>query len=235
LAGAPAIHHPVTVTADDPLAMRRAMAELSIDAAAVWSLCFETFSFAAYEATAAGVAVVTGPDSGNVAAFAAEEGRGVVLADEKELEAWFESGRILQFARSARRPTAVRSGLQQIHSRTGGGRVKVVCFSSFTYSYLDRARVLFSSVRRFHPSWELVALVTDDPPEGFSLRIEEEPFDRIMHARELGIPDFDAWLFKHDVVEACTAVKGPFLKQACASGAESGDLSGSRHRPVRQP
>jgi hypothetical protein len=97
--------------------------------------------------------------------------------------------------------------------------VKVLCFSSFTYAYLDRARVLFASLRRFHPDWELVALITDLPPAGFQLRIEDEPFDRIVHPDAL-IADFKAWLFKHDVVEACTAVKGPFLLDACSSGAD---------------
>lgn len=97
--------------------------------------------------------------------------------------------------------------------------MKVLCFSSFTFAYLDRARVLFASLRRFHPDWELVALITDRPPAGFSLRIEDEPFDRVVHPDAL-IPDFKSWVFKHDVVEACTAVKGPFLLDACNSGAD---------------
>ena len=104
VAGSLALHHPVTVTADAPLAMRAAMLELSVDAAMVWSLCLETFSFAAYEAASAGAAVVTDPDSGNVAAFALESGLGLVLPDERELEAWFESGEILKLARAARQP-----------------------------------------------------------------------------------------------------------------------------------
>jgi hypothetical protein len=99
--------------------------------------------------------------------------------------------------------------------------MKVVCFSSFTFSYLNRARVLFKTVRRFHPDWELVALITDTPPPGFAFHPGREPFDRVVWADDLGIPDFRSWLFKHDVVEVCTAVKGPFLHQACASGADA--------------
>jgi hypothetical protein len=100
--------------------------------------------------------------------------------------------------------------------------VKVLCFSSFTFSYLNRARVLFQSLRRFHPDWELVALITDEPPEGFHFDPEAEPFDRVVYARELGVPQFEAWLFKHDVVEICTAVKGPYLDQALRqSGADA--------------
>ena len=98
--------------------------------------------------------------------------------------------------------------------------MKVMVYSSFTYSYLNRARVLYQSLRRFHPDWELVALITDLPPPGFSMDLANEPFDRVIQAQDLGIPNFAAWLFKHDVVEACTAVKGPFLDQACRSGAD---------------
>jgi len=99
--------------------------------------------------------------------------------------------------------------------------MKVLCFSSFTFSYLNRARVLFQTVRRFHPDWELVALITDDAPPGFAFRLRNEPFDRVVWAHDLGIEDFQAWLFKHDIVEVCTAVKGPFLHQACGSGADA--------------
>jgi hypothetical protein len=100
--------------------------------------------------------------------------------------------------------------------------VKILCFSSFTFSYLNRARVLFQSLRRFHPDWELVALITDEPPEGFHFDPAAEPFDRVVYARELGVPNFEAWLFKHDVVEICTAVKGPYLHQALReSGADA--------------
>ena len=99
--------------------------------------------------------------------------------------------------------------------------MKVTCFSSFTFAYLDRARVLYASLRRFHPDWTLVALITDVPPPSFHLRLAEEPFDQVVYAHELAIADFKSWLFKHDVVEVCTAVKGPFLHQACESGADA--------------
>jgi hypothetical protein len=99
--------------------------------------------------------------------------------------------------------------------------MKVLCYSSFTFSYLNRARVLFQSVRAFHPHWELVALITDEPPPGFVFDPAREPFDRVVYGHELGVADYRGWLFKHDVVEACTAVKGPFLRQACDTDAEA--------------
>ncbi|HEY8574118.1 hypothetical protein [Phenylobacterium sp.] len=98
--------------------------------------------------------------------------------------------------------------------------MKVVVFSSFTFTYLNRARVLFQTLAEFHPDWERVALITDEPPPGFVFDPSDEPFHRVVWASDLGIEAFDAWLFKHDVVEVCTAVKGPFIHQACASGAD---------------
>jgi len=74
------------------------------DAVLVWPLCRETFSFVAYEAVAAGCAVVTGPDSGNVQAFVADTGHGAVLADEAALADAFETGEILALRRAQRRP-----------------------------------------------------------------------------------------------------------------------------------
>jgi len=99
--------------------------------------------------------------------------------------------------------------------------MKVVCYSSFTFSYLDRARVLYRTLRSFHPDWELVALITDEPPPGFAFDPAEEDFDRVAWARDLGIQNFESWIFGHDVIEACTAVKGPFIQQACASGVDA--------------
>jgi hypothetical protein len=96
--------------------------------------------------------------------------------------------------------------------------MNVLCYSSFTFTYLNRARVLFRTLRRFHPEWTLAALITDRPPEGFAFDPANEPFDRLVWAGDLDIPQFEAWLFKHDVVEACTAVKGPFISEACDWG-----------------
>jgi hypothetical protein len=102
--GFPIEHHAVAVSAAQPLAMRDELERLGVDAALVWSLCRETFSFTAYEATAAGAAVVTGPDSGNVAAFVAAGGHGLVLPDEPALMTAFETGEILALSRARRRP-----------------------------------------------------------------------------------------------------------------------------------
>lgn len=96
--------HEVSVTAKRPRAMIEALEALKVDVAVLWSLCRETFSFTVHEVAASGVAILTRPDSGNIAAFTAEAGRGRVLADEAALMALFETGDALALARSARQP-----------------------------------------------------------------------------------------------------------------------------------
>jgi len=83
----------------------------------------------------------------------------------------------------------------------------VHCYTSFSLSYLSRARVLAASLRKHHPDWKIWAIVTDLPPEGFMLD-EGDDFDRVVWAEDLFHDLGSAWFFQHDVVEICTAVKG---------------------------
>ncbi len=85
-------------------------------------------------------------------------------------------------------------------------------YTSFTYSYLNRARVLAKSCKRHHPDWFFWAVITDKQPDGFRLDLSQEPFDGVILVEELYGRETDSWLFKHDIVEACTAVKGRALK-----------------------
>ena len=94
--------HKVVLSETEPTAMQDRLEALGVDAALIWPLCRETFSFTAYEAAAGGAAVITGPDSGNVAAFAKEPSRGWVLDDETALTAAFASGEICELARARR-------------------------------------------------------------------------------------------------------------------------------------
>ena len=87
--------------------MAEAVETLELDVAVIWSLCPETFCFTAYEAVAAGAAVLTLPDAGNVPRFIeAGDGasRGLVVADEHRLFDLFRDGGALALARSKRKP-----------------------------------------------------------------------------------------------------------------------------------
>ena len=86
--------------------------------------------------------------------------------------------------------------------------MKTAIFTSCATNYIPKARVLATSVKEFHPEIDTYLLLADEPPKSFSL--ENEAFDFITPASELGIEDYDRWIFGHRIVEACTAVK-PFM------------------------
>ena len=111
--GLPLAFHSVTVTPENPKAMQARLEDLQVDAVMVWSLCRETFSFTTHEAAAAGAAILTGPDSGNVAAFVQATGLGEVIADETALFDLFDSGEILKLSRARRNPILA----DLVHSR----------------------------------------------------------------------------------------------------------------------
>lgn len=86
-------------------------------------------------------------------------------------------------------------------------------YTSFTYSYLNRARVLAETLRHHHPDWILWAVITDKEPTGFTFDQARENFDRVLKPEALFGEEVDRWLFGMDVVEACTAVKGKALQR----------------------
>ncbi len=96
---------------------------------------------------------------------------------------------------------------------------RIACYTSFSYAYLSRARILVASLRRHHPDWELWALMIDEPPEGMDEAAALAEFDGVVKPADLNLTRTEAWLFKHDVVEACTAVKGAMMAHLLARGA----------------
>lgn len=84
----------------------------------------------------------------------------------------------------------------------------VHAFTSCSYSYLNRARVLASTLRAQHPDWVIWLIMTDKEPEGFRFDLDHEDYDHVLTAEDLFGDMTERWLFGHDIVEACTAVKG---------------------------
>ena len=97
---------------------------------------------------------------------------------------------------------------------------EVHAFTSFTYNYVSRARVLAKSIRRRHPNWKLWGFVVDAPPLGVNDSAWREEFDYVLDASVLFPGVWTGWIFKHDIVEACTAVKGCALLHVMAQGAD---------------
>jgi hypothetical protein len=96
-------------------------------------------------------------------------------------------------------------------------------FTSISLNYLPKARILASTLKRFHPEWIFHLLISDRLGGGEEAVGELAPsrgqFDRICWIDALDISSLDSWIFKHSMMEICTAVKGPFLQQLAAEGA----------------
>lgn len=79
-------------------------------------------------------------------------------------------------------------------------------FTSVTSNYIPKAKVLAESVKNFHPDFYFHLILSDHVPKKMS---EEDNtyFDSIITVEDLPIPNLKSWIFKHDIVELCTAVK----------------------------
>lgn len=93
---------------------------------------------------------------------------------------------------------------------------KTAIFTSCAANYIPKARVLGSSVKQFHNDIDVFLLLADELPDHFDLA--QEPFDKVVEAKDLRIPEFERWMFKHRIVEACTAVKPFMLQHLLAEG-----------------
>jgi hypothetical protein len=92
-------------------------------------------------------------------------------------------------------------------------------FTSVTANYLPKASALAHSVKRVHPEAVFHVVLSDEMPN--CSPATTAPFDSIINVRDLPIPNLRSWIFKHRLVELCTAVKGTaFQYIAARHGAE---------------
>lgn len=81
-------------------------------------------------------------------------------------------------------------------------------FTSAAFNYIPKVRMLFQSIRKYHPEWTIhLALADEKRPE---IDLSNEPFDEIVSVSELDIPDWKGWAYCHTIVELATAIK-PFM------------------------
>ncbi len=79
-------------------------------------------------------------------------------------------------------------------------------FTSITANYLPKAAALAYSVKRVHPEAIFHVVLCDELPDCPSTTTGA--FDSIINIKELPIDNLPSWIFKHRLVELCTAVKG---------------------------
>lgn len=86
-------------------------------------------------------------------------------------------------------------------------------YTSCAINYLPKARALAESLRRHAPEARLTLCLNDEVPAWLDL--DAEPFDRIWLPEDLGYDR--GWVFQHNVMELCTAVKGRALMRMLES------------------
>ena len=79
-------------------------------------------------------------------------------------------------------------------------------FTSITANYLPKAAALAHSLKRVHPEATFHLMLSDNMPS--CPADVTAPFDSIINIRDLPIDELPSWIFKHRLVELCTAVKG---------------------------
>jgi len=85
--------------------------------------------------------------------------------------------------------------------------MKISVYTSCALNYLPKARVLAKSLACAEPKASLTLCLNDVLPDW--LDPATEPFDRIWLPEDLGYDR--GWVFQHNVMELCTAVKGRAL------------------------
>ncbi|HUF86331.1 MAG TPA: hypothetical protein VMM59_03030 [Thermohalobaculum sp.] len=85
--------------------------------------------------------------------------------------------------------------------------MSISVYTSCALNYLPKARVLAESLAAAEPGATLTLCLNDVPPPWLDLAAE--PFERIWLPADLGYDR--GWIFQHNVMELCTAVKGRAL------------------------
>jgi hypothetical protein len=84
--------------------------------------------------------------------------------------------------------------------------MKIAVYTSFAINYLAKARVLVQSIKTCNPKIDVVALVCDRFPR--SVDITKEQFDQIWTVEDYPANPIEGWIFRHNIMELSTAVKG---------------------------
>lgn len=88
---------------------------------------------------------------------------------------------------------------------------KLHIFTSAACNYIPKVRMLFNSLRQYHPEAVLHLILADARTP--LLDLSQEPFDEVMTVEELDIPHWRGWAFCHSIVELATAIKPFYLKR----------------------
>lgn len=86
----------------------------------------------------------------------------------------------------------------------------IIC-TSICANYIPKARVLATSLKKHNPGTVFVLSLAED--EVHPAALDKDIFDHVILAKDMGVEDFDSFIFRHSIVEASTAVKGHLFKE----------------------
>ncbi len=85
----------------------------------------------------------------------------------------------------------------------------MIIFTSICNNYIHKARCLAESVKKNIPDATFVVCLVEKETSALS---EYEYFDRVIPAKDAYEGNFNHFIFKHNIVEASTSVKGAFFQ-----------------------
>jgi hypothetical protein len=94
--------------------------------------------------------------------------------------------------------------------------MRVAIYTSLAVNYLAKARVLVKSIKAVNPDIDVIGVICDRFPIG--LDPAQEDFDQIWMVDEYPTEPVKAWIYRHNIMELCTAVKGWGLQRLLAAG-----------------
>lgn len=112
----------------------------------------------------------------------------------------------------------------------GPAEARTAFFTICSNNYMPHAKVLAATVRRHHPGVPFFVCLADEPIEWPGLYDEALT---VVPARAIGVPDYDSFTFRYDILELNTALK-PFMflhLMGCRSGTGAGFGGDARDGP----
>ena len=94
--------------------------------------------------------------------------------------------------------------------------MRIAIYTSLAINYLAKARVMARTVKNVNPSIDVVALICDRFPD--TIDPAGEPFDDIWMVDEYPTKSINQWIFRHNIMELATAVKGWALRRLLEAG-----------------
>jgi hypothetical protein len=94
--------------------------------------------------------------------------------------------------------------------------MRIAVYTSFAINYLAKARVLVQTIKQINPSIDVIALVCDRFPD--NINAADEPFDQIWMVEDYPAEPIKGWIFRHNIMELSTAVKGWALTRLLDAG-----------------